>query len=304
MFQKKAAKSRATLPIMSVYGIIMCLLFGVIQKGLWFQSGSLVLSTYLIMLLNNKYSLIKVYSRLMSCIFMALSLMITFNMHSNAGDIAQVLFILHLLVLFGTYQNLQGMRFVFIAFALIGCISTIFVQILYFVPLIWIMLARRIQVPSLKNYAASLLGIATPYWFWSVYALWNNDISIIAEHLSGLATFHTPFEGIFEPHLLISTIFITVLAVLSIIHFISYSYNENIKNRMFYYAIMQFFMLSFIFVVLQPQHADFLLRMMIICASPFMAHYFTFTKTWLTNYLFIFTIIITLLLTIYNTWML
>ena len=57
------------------------------------------------------------------------------------------------------------------------------------------------------------------------------------------------------------------------------------------------------FLLLQPQHYYYLIRLLIISTSPLIAHYITLTSTRLTNISFILILILSILLTTYNLWM-
>ncbi len=304
MIHNKISVSRWSLPMTCVYGAVMCLAFGAIQEGWWLQALGLLLAAYLMMVLNNSYSLIRVYSRLVSCSFLALSTAASFLLPSADGMIQQLLFIVSLLLLFQTYQNQRGMGYVFYAFMTISVISIGFVQILYFVPLLWALLAFRLQAPSLRNFLASVLGLLLPYWFWFAYALWYQETTVLGSHLASLGRFEPLFGGLTEPHLLSTIILFGTIGAVSSVNFIRTSFNDSIKTRMLHYMLMSISLGSLVLLLLQPQHADQLLRMMIICSSPAIAHYFTFSKSRLTAIFFILSMMAILGLTIYNSWML
>jgi hypothetical protein len=302
MFQERAATSRKTLPITIVYGLVMSVLFGVIDKGLWLQFACVAIATYVMVIINNYYSLIRVYSRLVSCAFLVLTIMSARLNNLPEADIAQVLFAIHLFLLFKTYQEKESMGTVCASFLMIGAISTMFIQILFLVPFLWIILGTRMQVGSAKNYMASVIGLIIPYWFWGAYGLWTHNYTYIIDHVASIANIYPISTDILEPHLLITLTFISILGICGALRFIRYSYYDSIKTRMLFYSMITLFILILVFIILQPQHSSFLLKILLITVSPLIAHYFTFTKSWLTNYFFISSLIITILLTIYNTW--
>lgn len=302
MFQERAATSRKALPITIVYGLVMSVLLGVIDKGLWLQFSCVSIATYVMVILNNHYSLIRIYSRLVSCTFLVLTIMSARLSNLSEASFVQLLFAVHLFFLFRTYQERESMGAVCASFLMIGFISTLFIQILFLVPFLWILLGTRMQAGSAKNYAASLIGLIIPYWFWGAYCLWTNNYTYIAEHVTSIAVFHSFSTDILEPHLLITLTFISILGICGTLRFVRYSYNDSIKTRMMFYSLITLFLLILAFVILQPQHSNFLLKLLIITVSPIIAHYFIFSKSWLTNYFFISSLVIAILLTIYNTW--
>ena len=61
-------------------------------------------------------------------------------------------------------------------------------------------------------------------------------------------------------------------------------------------------MLTAIFLVLQPQHYDVLIRLLIINTAPLIGHFIALTHTKVTNIAFYAIVIICLLVTAFNAW--
>ena len=101
--QERIATSRLTLPITVIYGIVITLAAGTIQQGLWVQAASLFIATEMIAILNNRYSLIRVYSRMLSCTYLLLSAMVCFRTSSTDGTIVTLCTIAFYLFLFQVY---------------------------------------------------------------------------------------------------------------------------------------------------------------------------------------------------------
>jgi hypothetical protein len=72
---------------------------------------------------------------------------------------------------------------------------------------------------------------------------------------------------------------------------------------MLYESFVAFEIATIVFTILQPQHFDFLLRILIISTAALIGHFITLTHTWITNIAFHLIIVITLLITAYNLWM-
>ena len=302
MFQEVAAKSRSTLFVTVVYAAVMALLFGAAGNGLWGHFICILIATYLMVIINDSNALIKIYSRLPSSIFLVLAVMLMCRFQSLEASIAQIIFAAHLLILFKTYQNKRSMGTVCTAFMLIGAISTVFIQVLFFVPILWILLGLCMQAGSAKNYAASLIGLIVPYWLWGAYGFCTGNYEYILEHIASIAILQPVGEGILEPHLLLNLVFVTVTGIFGTFHFIRCSYYDSIKTRMMFYSLITLFLMTVAFIVLQPQHSPYLMRILTVVAAPIIAHHFTFTKSRLTNTYFIVSIIIAILLTAYNAW--
>jgi hypothetical protein len=55
-----------------------------------------------------------------------------------------------------------------------------------------------------------------------------------------------------------------------------------------------------VFLLLQPQHYDLLIRILIICSSPFIAHFFTLTRTKAARWLFTTSITVLIATALWN----
>ena len=83
-------------------------------------------------------------------------------------------------------------------------------------------------------------------------------------------------------------------------HFLRTSYADKIRTRMIYESFIMLDIVSFLFLVLQPQHEYELEGIMIVCTAPLFAHFITFTKGKLCNITFITILVMAVLLLLYN----
>ena len=105
--QNQIAESRQTLPATMVYSAVVWLLAGMIQEGWWMiQFPLFLISAFLMMQLNNVNLLIRIYSRMISVSFVMLSCAAAFLFPSVTGGFVQFCFIVSILSLFNTYQEL------------------------------------------------------------------------------------------------------------------------------------------------------------------------------------------------------
>lgn len=302
--QERFALSRFALPVTAIYGALATLAAGVIEQELWLQTTALFAATIMMVFMNNRYSLIRVYSRMVSCSYLVLMTMATFLFPSIHGAIIEVAFIAACIFLFNAYQNPHGAGAVFYAFAMIGISSIFFVQILYYVPILWFILATNILALSTRTIAASIIGLIIPYWFVAGYYASTGNMQAFIDHFCDLAKFGKLFDySMINNHQAVTFIFIAILGITGTIHFLRNSYNDKIKTRMLYESFIAFEIATIVFTILQPQHFDFLLRILIISTAALIGHFITLTHTWITNIAFHLIIVITLLITAYNLWM-
>ena len=176
-----------------------------------------------------------------------------------------------------------------------------FVQILFYLPILWAMMMFFTNSFSLRNFAASLLGVITPYWFAAGFFVYTNNIDYLIAHFASFVDFHTLFDySMITVHQLVNLSFITLLAVIGAVHFLRTSYADKIRTRMIYESFIMLDIVSFLFLVLQPQHEYELEGIMIVCTAPLFAHFITFTKGKLCNITFITILVMAVLLLLYN----
>lgn len=300
--QNRIAESGLLLPIMVFYSIVVWLLSGLLTHQWWMQLSCFFLSMYLMVELTNVNALLRVRSRMVSVTFITLNCMMCFLFGSLSGGLVQLFAITALLLLLSTYQAPQALGRLFYAFVMIGLASIFFVQILYFVPLLWLLMATQLQSLSWRGTIASLIGLLTPYWFFSLWFIYQWDFTPLANHFASLGDF-VPLpddlsaigQGHWQPFILL-----TVLTVTGIVHFWRNSIDEKIRIRLLYGLFSWMTLAVLLFVVLQPQHYDPLMRLAVITASPLIAHFLTFTSSKISNIAFFVIIAITLAITVFN----
>ena len=303
--QNIVAESRRTLPITAGYAIVVWLLAGLIGHGWWLQFVCFALSVYLMLLLNNENLLIRIYSRLVSASYIVLSCAALFLFNSLSGAFTQLTLIASLFCLFHSYQDRSSAGWIYHTFLLIGLGSLVNVHVLLFLPVFWLIMILTVYSFSLRTFFASLLGIATPYWFtnaWHVWQ-WKGDISPWLHHFSELAMLQFPvsYEVLSLQHLLLLA-FLVVLFLIGSIHFVFTSYKDKIRVRQMYYTFIVLMIFSCILMAMQPQLNHLAFHMMIVAVSPVIAHFMALTNSRLTNILFFVLSAVTLFLTCTNLW--
>lgn len=301
--QNKVAESRMALPLAAVYALGVCFACGLAEHRIWIPFSMLAVSSYLMMVLNNANALIRIYSRMVSCSFLVLAVMSCFLMDRVESMAVQLCFVAFYVFLFRAYQDKRSMGLVFYSFAMLGIASTMFVQVLYFVPIIWILLYTNITAGCGRTFLASLLGLVAPYWFVAGYNVYQGKGWWVLSHFEGLAKFAPVADfSVLDAHQCVAFAFVAVLALTGMVHFHRNSYKDKIRVRLLFEVFSIMCGAIFVFFVLQPQHCNYLLGMLIVSASPLVGHYVALTKTWLTNASFIVFCLAALSITFWNVW--
>lgn len=303
--QNIVAESHRTLPITAVYAVVVWLVSGLVNEGWWLQFGCFILSVYLMMQMNSKNLLTRIYSRTISVSYMALICTPVFLFPSITGALLQVCIISALLILFSCYQDNNSPGRIYYTFLLLGIGSLINVYILLFIPYYWLLMSFYVYAMGWRTWFASLIGLVTPYWF--AAGLWLFEMRSF-DRLNDLASIQFPTLELFSfsANNLQQTLFLGYLIFLIIIgsiHFMIDSFRDKVRVRQLYYAfmILSGYALALLFIL--PNEYDLMIRVMTIAVSPLIGHFIALTHSKFSNILFFILIFGLLAITAYNVWM-
>lgn len=303
-FQNRVAESRFALPIVAVYGLLVCMAYGLLTQQLWQQFVLLATSAFLMMELNNANALIRIYSRMVSCSFLVLALLSCQSFVDVKCGVVQLCFIAFYLFFFHTYQDKRAVGRIFYAFMMLGIASTVFLQILYFLPVAWILMCTNMLSGNARTLMASVMGVLVPYMFWGAYGVYTGDLEMVYSHIMEFGIFAKPFDySQLSVHEIATAAFVCLLSFTGMIHFRRNNYRDRIRIRMLFEIFTIFALSTIVFIVLQPVHFSYLLSMLVVSTAPMIGHYIALTKTWITNVSFYLMIVVVLLITVSNIWM-
>lgn len=302
--QNKTAESRRTLPVAMLYGTAIWVLAGLFKEQWWVQFACFILSVLLVMRINSKNLLIRIYSRSVSVAFIFLSCAAVLLFPSLAGGIVQLCCIAALMLLFDSYQDQTAVGSYYYAFLLLGIGSMFDAHVIFYLPLLWFMMKIIVYSLSWRTFFASLLGLATPYWFMCGWLLWqkDGDFQAIANlfAIQDILQFPFDFGSVTLPYLLLMA-FTTLLMAIGSMHFIHSSFRDKIRVRQIYYGFITLGIFSLALWVLQP-HNELAIRMLILTTSPLVGHYWALTNSRFSNIVCIILAAVLVVITAINLW--
>ena len=313
--QNKVAESRFTLSVVVAYAIAIWLVSGMlipqlplttegIRQGAWIPFVCFMVSAYLMVELNNSNALIRIYSRTVSCSFIVLICSASFLFNSLAGSIVQLCLIAFFICFFRCYQDRQSMGWTFYAFLSIGLASTVFIQALFYVPFLWIMMFYRLSSLNWRTFSASIVGLITPYWFAVPWFIYQGDPEPLFQHLVSIIDFQFSYDyHQFTVNQLLLLVFVLALGITGIVHYLRRQSADGIRIRLLYRCFIQIWFITTFFIFLQPQHYDMLIRILIISTSPLIAHFLSLTYTRITNIAFYVICATAFIMAVFNLWM-
>ena len=300
-FQNKVAASRYALPVTATLAALVWGAVGLLVSNIWVQFAFTIISTFLMVELNNRNALMRTYSRMVSCSFLVLLTMATLPTPSFKASIVTMCFIAFYLIIWNCYQDKHSAGWTFYAFCCIGLASMVFVQIGYFMPLLWIMMMVFTLSLSVRTFFASLIGIVTSYWFSAGYYAYTDNIPGLINHFTAFIDYQDLLDySMVTEHQVVNFVFITLLFIIGAVHFIHNSYADKIRTRMIYESLIMMSTTCIVFLILQPQHYQELMGILIVSASPLIAHFITFTKGKINNISFITILVLVVIILLYN----
>ena len=224
--------------------------------------------------------LLRVRSWMVTSVFMVLNACCAFTYPSIAAGAVGLCMVFSLFMLFITYQNPHDAGHTFWAYLSLGVLQSF----------------------NWRTWVASLLGILAPYWLLSPIFIYRQDFDTIVNHFAGLVSIQMPEDAdMLTPIKIVVLALIALLTTISALHFWRESYKERIRTRQIYNFMQWLGLAVCVFILLQPQHYDILIRIVLICASPYIAHFFTVTHSKIVNYLFFGTMVLFVTLAMIST---
>lgn len=289
---------------MAVYATVICVICGLFRRHLEAQYACLGAATYVMVLMNNQHGLIRIYSRMVSGAFLTLFVMANFLLSSTTAVVTALLYAAFYTILFHAYQDKRATGRIFYAFICLGGISMLFPQILFLLPILWVVVATKVLAMSVRTFWASVIGILTPYWLLMPLAMvvWpQSALRYAHQYLETLTHFGAAFDfSGWNAHHIAATAVVAALGVLGIAHFLHSSFNDKIRTRMVYEALIITEIALMACIAVQPQLYDPLMGMLIVNTAPLTGHFIALTKGRLPNITFIVIVAATLSVTLFN----
>lgn len=306
LLQNRIAESNFTLPTVAVITFWVWLLGGLFTNRWWPQLACFVATTYLMVELSNSNALLRVRSRMVSSAFLGLSCATCPILDSLQGGIAQLCLVACIIILFHTYQDKHSPGYVFYAFFCLGLCSLAFIQIIWLVPIVWILIATQLQSLGWRSWLASVVGLIAPYWLASIYFIFLSDFTPLFDHFAELSVLPDLSEtdelwGVANLQQSVKTLafaFIAILVLIAIAHAQIRSFEDKVRIRQLYGFFTTLTLVLMVLIIMLPQYYSTLMRMFTVVASPLIAHFFTHTHSKATNILFIVSISLVALLTL------
>lgn len=297
--QNKIAESSLSLPIVSVYAVTVWLAAGLMTRQLWLPFAGFVIATYMMVELTNRNALLRVRSRMVSCVFLLLTCMQSFTLNSTVGVWAQVCFIGALGILLLSYQQKEASGMVYYAFLLIGLGSLLTVFMLVLPLVLWIVMLTQLQTFNWRTWLASVFGMLTPYWLLLPWFVYQQDLVTFWSHFESLFILSFQVDYALTTERMVCGTFLTLLLLFGAGHFWQHKSDDSIRIRQIYGMFIGMAVYLLVIIFLRPDLFDVLIRLVTVCICPLLAHFAVQKANKISNVLFFVILVSMVLITIY-----
>lgn len=301
--QNRIATSRLSLPVTALCGLALWGVLLLVSPGLWPGLLIFIASVCLMVELNNRNALMRQYSRMVSCAYVAMMMMCPWLLADTRVMAVQLCLLATLTLLFMSYQQPADLGHKYWAYLFVGLAALVWPPVVALVPLMWIGERAFLMSFSFKALLASLLGLLTPAWIATPVVFLGRGASAPRDVMGYIMASVSQYTTVpASPYIMdyaetsVMTLF-ALLLIIGIVHFFRQSYADKIHVRMLY----QFFTMLAValalavaaatllpnLAMLSPDYAlgikRYALSIEVVCLSPLVAHFVTFTSSRLTN---------------------
>ena len=265
-----------------------------------------LLTTYVVMETNAQQHIIRIRTRMMSCVWLILAASLSFMHPLGEPIIAAAFLCVSYYLLFRCYQKLRPQALAFHSFLMLSLGSFCAPVMLPMAIPFFFYLAIFLRSMTSKAFWAGILGLVVPYWCYAVWCFITKDMESFVVRLTDMAHFEMPsVEAITSMPLVwqVSAGVVALLSIISIMHYLRTNYDDKIRVRMILYIYVSQTLLLMAFLLLQPAHYETTMALLICSASPLIAHYFALTGNWLSTAFFILSILLTAGMATLNLWL-
>ena len=263
----------------------------------------ILLIAYALAVINNKFALVRIRATVQTCVFLLFIVSCPMLYAVEEAAITSFSLLLSIYFLFKSYQA-QSPVPLFYSFFLLGVGCIILPQLIYLSPM-WLIGTAGFQALNFRNLAGALAGITLPFWFLFGHAFYHDTPTLFTGCLREMVHFYPLSSLLSTPAWMIAMyVYLSIIALISTVHIIAYSYEDKIQTRAYLRFLIQFSFYLIVCFLLQPVHGTTLLVTLTETVSILAAHFFVLTNTRTSNVLFIASVAGVITLLAANLWIL
>lgn len=243
----------------------------------WAGFGLCMLTTLALMELNNRNTLLRVRSRMVSTTFLLVATAMPFLHAAGWYWLSPLCLVGAFALLFASYQKMRPEGEVFHAFLLLSVASFRLPLMLGLAPLFYASMLFSLRSLTWRSFFAGIFGLLLPYLF---YALWCACDGTLLQAFDFIVQCRPTLPRLSDWPLrkMVNVGFIGLQIFLGLLHYYRTNFNDKIRVRMAYYTIvLQLLALLGAFVFF-PQFDVDLFLLLLTSSSVLIAHYWTLAR--------------------------
>ncbi len=268
----------------------------------WILTAGTIVLSFVLYKLSLANDLIRVRSWMIPSVYLLISAATHFVLILDLALSCVPFYVLSIFFLMKCYQQEHVERWIFPSFLFlyIGCLF--FHPLVWMIPIFLIVVVVQLHAMSIRSLSAAILALLTVAEGAFIYLYLSNQSEILKTILSELMMFRLPFLTDLTLDEMLCFIILMFLYVIAMVHYFSSSNDDKIQTRTCF-NILIFINLSMLAIfIFRPQDANITLQLLLSGMSPVIAHYFVFSKGFIANIMFVYSLILLILLYIIGTW--
>lgn len=218
----------------------------------------------------------------------------------NPASFGVFFLIVAITFLFASYHDQDARSAAYNSALIISLGSLVWIHILWFMPLFWHGMSR-FRTLTLRTFLASLMGIATIYWFLLGWCVWTRDFSPFSI-FSSLFRVQILSFAYTDPINWIGICWVVIITLVAVVNIVSHESDDIQRTRQYLYHLVLFAFWSFGLAFLFAQSADEFLQVACIPTSLLTAHFFTLVQHRFARWFFYFTLVLFISLLSVRLW--
>ena len=263
------------------------------------------LTAYICLETNGVQQIIRIRTRMMASVWLVLASCLAFMHPLDTPAISAVCMAMSYYLLFRCYQLYDSVAWIFHSFLFLG-IGSLFSAIMLPMGLLYyIYLIGFLRSLTWRGFWAGIVGLILPYLGWAAWCFLMDKTDSMFDFITLHFVLHPislesltslPFSW------MVSMGVVILLSLVSLFHYLQTKYNDKIRVRMVLYIYTIQTILLIIYLFLQPQEFQNTMALLVVSACPLIAHYFSLTRSWLSNAFFFLSLLLCGVMAYLNLW--
>ena len=264
--QPAIATYRLTLPLAVGFAAVVWMLNSGIGVEAAFGFLCAAVAVYLMAELNNAFALLRVSSRMVSTVLTLLLAAAPMLQPLQTGHAVLLAGVAMYFPLFASYQSVHMPVLPFLTMLIVGTASLFFPLLVLAVPVLWISSAV-LRALSFRCWAASVLGLLLPYWIGVAVVFCIDRMDVAQAWMQPFTHWTLPdYTSVSVGQWVVLTVVMLVFAVGAVDFFLKATLDRT-RTRMMYKVVVFHGVAAVVWLLLQPQHINVLLPLLMVPAS-------------------------------------